>query len=157
MKLILLVLFSLSLSGQLAWADPADDLQNEKKLSQEYLSKMSQEVGAQVIDEGVVIRPIFTADSQNYAQLKDLVLVSYHLASREGALIEESVSSDMVLSFPLGKLIKCWQLAVPKIAFGSFYKVTCPSDTAYGDKGSGPIKPGAALTFRIFVFGIAKK
>jgi FKBP-type peptidyl-prolyl cis-trans isomerase FkpA len=33
---------------------------------------------------------------------------------------------------------------------GGKYKLTCPSDVAYGDRGHPPaIKPGAALTFEI--------
>ena len=82
--------------------------------------------------------------------------VSYHLVDREGKVIDESVTADELAVFPLNKLIKCWQIAIPKISIGSFYKVTCPSDVAYGDKGTsdGAIKGGAALTFRLTVYGI---
>lgn len=131
------------------------DLEKEKKLSSEYLAKMATEPGAEVIDMGIVIRPIFISPSAKYPKLENTVTVSYHLADREGNLIEESLTGDEAISFPLGRLIKCWQYAIPKMSVGSFYKITCPSDSAYGDKGTndGSIKGGAALTFRVTLFG----
>lgn len=134
----------------------ADDLSTEKKLSSEYLSKMSAEPDAQIIEQGIVIRPIFKSDSSKFAQATDTVRVSYHLVDREGKVLDESITADEIIEFPLNKLIKCWQIAIPKIAFGSFYKVSCSSDSAYGDKGTsdGLIKGGAALTFRLTVYGV---
>ena len=153
LSLVLLAAFSAS-----AEAPPQDELAKEKQASSDYLGKMAQESGAKVIDQGIVIRPIFESGSGGYAQPTDKVKVAYHLVDREGKVLDESITSDEAVVFPLNKLIKCWQTAIPKISFGSFYKVSCPSDVAYGDKGAGGglIKPGAALTFRIHVFGIEK-
>lgn len=138
-------------------ADAQDDLAAEKKLSAEYLTKMAIEPEAQVIEQGIVIRPIFETSSGLFAVAEDTVKVMYHLVDREGKVIDESITADELAIFPLSKLIKCWQIAIPKISFGSFYKVSCPSDVAYGDKGAADvIKPGAALTFRITVFGVQK-
>lgn len=133
-----------------------EDLNEEKKLSAEYLQKMSEEAGASVIEQGIVMRPIFESGSEKFPLLTDTVKVSYHLVDREGKVIDESITADELAVFPLNKLIKCWQIAIPKISIGSFYKVTCPSDVAYGDKGTsdGAIKGGAALTFRLTVYGI---
>jgi FKBP-type peptidyl-prolyl cis-trans isomerase len=148
------------LSLALAFSLPAgaDDLAKEKQASADYLARMAQEPMAKAIDQGIVIRPIFESGSGNYAQVTDTVKVAYHLVDRDGKVLDESITADQAVEFPLNKLIKCWQIAVPKIAFGSFYKVSCPSAVAYGDKGAGGglIKPGAALTFRIQVFGVVK-
>lgn len=132
-----------------------DPLAEEKQRSAEYLTKMATETGASVIDDGVVIRPIFEAPNGVFPKISDTVQVAYHLTDREGKLIEESLTSDELAAFPLAKLIKCWQIAIPKMSVGSLYKISCPSDTAYGDKGAGnDIKPGAALTFRVTLFGM---
>lgn len=139
-----------------AQATPADDLAQEKKLSEIYIHQMAMEPNTQVIESGIVLRPIFESGSNQFAKVTDTVKVAYHLVDREGKVVDESITSDELAVFPLNKLIKCWQMAIPKISIGSFYKVTCPSDVAYGDKGAGngAIKPGAALTFRLTVFGI---
>ena len=143
-----------ALSAQ-AFADGEDALALEKKLSAEYLAKMAAEPGAQVIEQGVVLRPISESGSQTYPQVSDSVRVSYFLTDREGKTIEESITSDELVEFPLARLIKCWQVAFPKISVNSFYKISCPSDTAYGDHGAGDtIKPGAALTFRVTLYGV---
>lgn len=151
-----LVCFLVIFSSFVARGDAADDLVQEKKLSGEYLQQMAAESDARVIDQGIVLRPIFESGSSQFAAVTDTVKVSYHLVDREGHVIDQSITDDELAVFPLGKLIKCWQIAVPQISIGSFYKVTCPSDVAYGDKGVEGIKPGAALTFRITVYGIQK-
>lgn len=133
-----------------------EDLAQEKKLSAEYLAKMATEANAKTIENNIVIRPIFESGSNQFAKPTDTVKVMYHLVDREGKVIDESVTADELAVFPLNKLIKCWQIAIPQISIGSLYKISCPSDVAYGDKGTsdGAIKPGAALTFRLTVFGI---
>lgn len=152
--LTILLMGSVSLNAT-AFADESDDLALERQLSAEYLARMATEANAQVVEEGVVIRPIFTAASTVFPQATDMIRVSYHLMDREGHLIEESISADEIVEFPLNRLIRCWQIALPKMSVGSFYKVSCPADTAYGDTGAGDglIKPGAALTFRLTLFG----
>lgn len=147
--------FSLFVNS-VAVATPADDLAQEKQLSSIYLEKMSAESNAKTIARGIIIRPIFESGSGQFAKATDTVKVSYHLVDREGNVVDESITSDELAVFPLNKLIQCWQIAIPQISIGSFYKITCPSDVAYGDKGAGDglIKPGAALTFRLTVFGI---
>lgn len=138
-------------------ADPASDLAQEKQLSADYLAKMAAEPNAKVIDRGIILRHIFESGSTQFAQVTDTVQVMYHLVDREGKVIDESITADELAVFPLNKLIECWKIAIPKISVGSFYKVSCPSDVAYGDKGAQDvIKPGAALTFRMTVFGIQK-
>ena len=152
--LLFTVLFTVALS---AFADAPTELEVEKKLSAEYLAKMAQEPDATVIDQGIVMRPLFISPSTEFPQPTDVVRVVYHLVDRKGVVIDESLTADEVIEFPLNKLIKCWQIAVPKISYGSYYKVSCPSEVAYGDKGvDNVIKPGAALTFRLMIFGSHK-
>lgn len=150
-----LIIFCTGLSG-VTWADDATDLETEKKLSAEYLAKMAAEKDATVIEQGVVVRPLLVGTSTIYPTVNDQVKVVYHLVDRTGQVIDESITSDEVVQFPLSKLILCWRLAVPKMSVGSYYKISCPSDTAYGDNGAGDgvIKGGAALTFRIALFGV---
>ena len=156
MKLVQIILLMFSFS--IALATPEEDLAQEKKVSAEYLEKMAAETNAHVIESGIVLRPIFKSGSAIFAVVTDTVKVAYHLVDREGKVLDESVTSDELAVFPLNKLIKCWQMAIPQISVGSFYKISCPSSVAYGDKGAGDglIKPGAALTFRLTVYGIAK-
>jgi len=155
----LFLIFVSNILCVLAFANTGEsDLEKEKRLSKVYLEQMSQEKNAQVLDQGVVLRPIFTSSSAVFPKISDTISVTYHLTDREGKLIEESISGDEVPAFPLEKLISCWKIAVPAMPIGSLLKVTCPSNAAYGDKGAGnDIKGGAAITFRLIVLGIENK
>ena len=62
-------------------------------------------------------------------------------------------SGDPV-SFPLGRLIRAWQLAIPQAGVGDTLELAIPASLAYGPKGSGPIPGGATLLFKIELLGI---
>ncbi len=144
---------AMTLASQMIWAAPS--LDEEKTLSSAYVEQMKAEAGAQVLDKNVVFRSLYESASGEMPTVDQTVKVIYALSDREGHMIETSITEDEVISFPLNKLISCWQIAIPHMTYGSFAKVTCPSDTAYGDKGVTDdqgqviIAPGAALTFRI--------
>ena len=50
---------------------------------------------------------------------------------------------------PLGRLIKGWQLAIPKMGVGDTIEVAIPAELAYGVEGKGPIPGGATLLFKV--------
>ena len=57
-------------------------------------------------------------------------------------------------TFPLGRLIRAWQLAVPQMGVGDTIEIAVPSDLGYGPQGGGPIPGGATLLFKIELLGI---
>lgn len=144
------------LVGSVSFAElPLDD---ETKLSEEYVNKMSQEENTVVIEEGVVLREIYKSDSLATPGFEDKVKVIYHGIDRQGVVFDSSLNRDEATTFPIDRLIPCWQIAMPKVSVGSVYKITCPAATAYGDKGAGTaVKPGAALTFRVVLLEIISK
>jgi FKBP-type peptidyl-prolyl cis-trans isomerase FkpA len=64
------------------------------------------------------------------------------------------VERNEPISFPLSGVISCWTEGVQKIKVGGKATLVCPSDTAYGDAGSGPIPGGAALKFEVELLAI---
>lgn len=150
-ELAFALLLMIGMGTVIARADDGTPLEQEKKLAQAYLEKMKAEPGAEVIDGGVILKSVFRAESGRFATLQDDVVVLYQGFDREGVDFDNAFTRDQTETFPLAKLIRCWQIAIPRMPLGSHYKVTCPSDTAYGDKGTsdGAIKPGAAISFRI--------
>ena len=85
---------------------------------------------------------------------EDTVRVHYHGTFRDGRVFDSSVDRGEPISFPLNGVISCWTEGVQKMKVGGKAKLVCPSDTAYGDAGQGPIPGGAALTFEVELLGI---
>lgn len=132
--------------------DCESELEKEKKLSAQYLAKMQNEQNATVLKEGVILKPIFTSSSLSFPKPKETLSFAYNLFDREEKLLEESFSKDLLHKAKMSKFLRCWQIALPKIPVGSMAKISCPSDTAWGDVGvPGHLKPGAAVTFRVFL------
>jgi FKBP-type peptidyl-prolyl cis-trans isomerase len=121
----------------------------EKAASAEYLAKMAAEPGATKAASGYVVKTI-TEGTGASPKPEDTVKVHYHGTLRDGTVFDSSVDRGEPAEFPLGHVIPCWTEALHQMKVGGKYKLTCPADIAYGDRGSPPaIKPGAALTFEV--------
>lgn len=137
--------------------------QKEKEDAKTYLEKMQKEEGAEVLKSGIV----FVAMKEGEGDMPketDTVKVNYHGTLRDGKVFDSSTEKvagsprePEPATFPLNRVIPCWTEAVQKIKVGGKAKITCPSETAYGDRGAPPkIKPGAPLTFEVELLEIVK-
>jgi FKBP-type peptidyl-prolyl cis-trans isomerase FkpA/FKBP-type peptidyl-prolyl cis-trans isomerase FklB len=72
-------------------------------------------------------------------------------------VFDSSIKRGAPASFPLSGVIRCWTEGVQQIKVGGKSRLICPSDLAYGDRGSPPlIKPGATLVFEVELLEIVK-
>jgi FKBP-type peptidyl-prolyl cis-trans isomerase FkpA/FKBP-type peptidyl-prolyl cis-trans isomerase FklB len=123
--------------------------EHEKAESAAYLEKMAAEPGATKGPSGYIVKTITEGTGASPA-VTDVVKVHYHGTLRDGTVFDSSVERGEPAEFPLNGVIPCWTQALQTMKVGGKYKLTCPSDIAYGDRGSPPvIKPGAALTFEV--------
>ena len=123
--------------------------EREKTESAAYLDKMAAEPGATKAPSGYIIRTI-TEGTGASPTAADTVKVHYHGTLRDGTVFDSSVDRGEPAEFPLAHVIPCWTQSLQQMKVGGKYKLTCPADIAYGDRGSPPtIKPGAALTFEV--------
>ena len=84
----------------------------------------------------------------------DIVKVHYHGTFADGKVFDSSVDRGQPAEFPLNGVVKCWTEGVQKMKVGGKAILLCPSDTAYGDNGVGPIPGGATLKFEIELLDI---
>jgi len=123
--------------------------EKEKAESAAYLEKAAAEPGATKAPTGYVVRTLTEGTGASPGP-NDEVKVHYHGTLRDGTVFDSSVDRGEPASFPLGRVIPCWTQSLQSMKVGGKYKLTCPSDIAYGDRGSLPnIKPGATLTFEV--------
>jgi FKBP-type peptidyl-prolyl cis-trans isomerase len=128
--------------------------EQEKAESAKYLEQMAAEPGATKAPTGYIVRTL-TEGTGASPTPADNVKVNYHGTLRDGTVFDSSVERNEPAEFPLGHVIPCWTQALQQMKVGGKYKLTCPADIAYGERGSPPaIKPGAALTFEVELLSV---
>ena len=129
----------------------------EKKNGTAYLVKAAAEKGANKTESGIVITTI-KAGTGASPKATDTVKVHYHGTLIDGTVFDSSVKRGEPATFPLGQVIKCWTEGVQLIKVGGKSRLVCPSNLAYGDRGSPPmIKPGSTLIFEVELLEIVSK
>jgi FKBP-type peptidyl-prolyl cis-trans isomerase FkpA len=128
----------------------------EKKTGQAYLDKAAAEKGATKTASGVIVTTL-KAGTGPAPKATDTVKVHYHGTLIDGTVFDSSVQRGQPATFPLNQVIKCWTEGVQLMKVGGKSRLVCPSDMAYGERGSPPkIKPGATLVFEVELLEIAK-
>jgi FKBP-type peptidyl-prolyl cis-trans isomerase FkpA len=125
----------------------------EKQASDAWVAEQAGQPGAERSASGVVVIPMTEGTGAN-PTADSTVRVHYHGTLRDGTVFDSSVQRNEPISFPLSGVIACWTEGVQKIKVGGKSKLLCPSDTAYGDQGSGSIPGGAALAFEVELLAI---
>jgi FKBP-type peptidyl-prolyl cis-trans isomerase FkpA len=122
-----------------------------------FLAAAAAEPGATKLESGVIYRELSPGKGATPAAT-DRVKVHYHGTLRDGSVFDSSVDRGQPAEFALNGVIPCWTEGVQRMKVGGKSKLTCPADTAYGDRGAGPkIKPGAALAFEVELIDITTK
>ena len=101
----------------------------------------------EVLKEGTGAQPAVT----------DTIKAHYKGALLDGKEFDSSFKRNQPFSAPLRSLIKGWQIAIPLMKEGSYWRLWIPSDLAYGDRGAGSDIPGGAtLMFEVELLQIIK-
>ncbi len=82
------------------------------------------------------------------------VKVHYHGTLRDGTVFDSSRDRGEPATFPVNGVIQCWTEALQMMKVGGQAAIVCPAEIAYGDRGMGVIKPGAALRFEVELISI---
>ena len=122
---------------------------------QSALAELSAEDGWQVLPGGLVWRRIAGDGSGAHPTVADTVTVHYAGTFLDGTGFDSSYDRGEPATFPLGRLIKAWQLAIPQMGVGDTIELYAPADLAYGPQGRGPIPGNATLVFKVELLGIA--
>lgn len=116
---------------------------------QSYLAGLAAKDGWRYEPGGLRWRYLTYAGSDRHPTVADVVTVHYAGTFIDGETFNSSYDRGEPATFPLGRLIKGWQVAIPKMGVGDTIEVAIPAELAYGVTGKGPIPGGATLLFKV--------
>ncbi len=129
----------------------------EKVAGKAFVDKAAAEAGATRTASGIVMTTL-KAGTGKSPIATDQVKVHYEGKLVDGTVFDSSIQRGEPATFPLNGVIKCWTESVQLMKVGGKSRVICPSDLAYGDRGSPPRIPGGAvLVFEIELLDIVKE
>lgn len=82
------------------------------------------------------------------------VQVHYHGTLEDGTVFDSTRERGRPASFSLGRVVPCWRDGIPLMKVGGKATLTCPPETAYGDRQTGKIPPNSTLTFEVELLGV---
>ena len=127
--------------------------QARKTADAAFVAKAAAEPGAIKLESGAVVQTL-TPGKGDSPKPTSTVKVHYEGKLTDGSVFDSSIQRGQPVEFPLNGVIPCWTQGVAKMKLGEKARLTCPSDTAYGDQGQGPIPPGATLIFEVELLSI---
>jgi FKBP-type peptidyl-prolyl cis-trans isomerase FkpA len=131
---------------------------DEKQKSAAFRDGAAAEPGAVKTASGLVFRTLAAGKGASPAAT-DVVQVNYRGTLPDGTEFDASARHGGPATFRLNGVIPCWTEGVQRMKVGERARLVCPSEIAYGDRGSqdGSIPPGATLVFEVELLGIQGK
>ncbi|MGH8736770.1 MAG: FKBP-type peptidyl-prolyl cis-trans isomerase [Burkholderiales bacterium] len=118
------------------------------------LARAAAEKGATKGAGGIIYRSLREGSGAS-PKADDTVSVNYRGTLPDGEEFDSSYKRGKPTDLPLGGVIKCWSAGLQMMKVGGKAKLTCPPQTAYGERSvGGVIPPNATLTFEIELLAI---
>ena len=119
-----------------------------------YLAENAAKEGVITTESGLQYE-VLTDGSGEKPTAADQVTVHYHGMLTDGTVFDSSVDRGEPAKFGVTQVIPGWIEALQLMSVGDKWKLTIPSNLAYGDKGAGGmIGPNATLVFEVELLGI---
>jgi FKBP-type peptidyl-prolyl cis-trans isomerase FkpA len=119
-----------------------------------YLLGLTREDGWHFVQGGVRWRWLTYRAADKKPSVADIITVHYEGRLIDGTVFDSSYARGEPATFPLGRLVPGWQLAIPQMGVGEAIEIAIPADLAYGPVGRGPIPGNATLVFKVELIAI---
>lgn len=131
-------------------------LEETRVANQEYLAENAQAEGVTTTDSGLQYEVLQAGDEGNpQPSADDVVSVHYEGRLLDGTVFDSSISRGEPVDLPVSGVIPGWVEALQLMRVGDKWRMTIPSELAYGERSPSPvIPPNAILVFEMELLGI---
>ncbi len=124
------------------------------ELGNTFLENNKMQEGVETTSSGLQYLRLEKGEGDQHPAAKDKVTVHYHGTLLDGTIFDSSVQRGQPIDFGLNQVIPGWTEGVQLMVIGDKMRFFIPSHLAYGNQGSGAIKPGSTLIFEVKLLGI---
>lgn len=130
--------------------------QANQQAAVDYLAENAQRDGVIITDSGLQYEVLESGDADGaQPSAADVVSVHYEGKLVDGTVFDSSISRGEPIDLPVGQVIPGWVEALQLMRVGDKWKVTIPSELAYGEASPSPlIPPNSVLVFEMQLLGI---
>jgi len=122
----------------------------------EYISKYLENNNGAILTETGLVYHCISQGNGVQPNVENTVEVHYHGTLIDGTVVDTSVTRRKTILFPLGNVIKGWQVGLTMMKVGGKSIFIIPSELAYGDVGNADvIPPGSTLKFVVELFHVS--
>jgi len=119
------------------------------KAGEAFLAENAKKEGVTVLESGLQYE-IITEGTGEKPTATNQVKCHYHGTLIDGTVFDSSVERGEPATFPVNGVIAGWVEALQLMPIGSKWKLTIPSNLAYGEQGAGQqIGPHTTLVFEV--------
>lgn len=132
----------------------AEQSKKMAELGLRYLEENAKREGVLVTESGLQYE-ILEAGEGDKPSSTNTVRVHYHGTHINGEVFDSSVDRGEPAEFGVTQVIAGWTEILQMMPVGAKYRVTIPSELAYGEAGSPPvIPPSSVLVFEVHLIDI---
>ncbi len=133
----------------------AEQAAEQQKAGKKYLETNAKKEGVVTLPSGLQYE-ILVDGNGSKPTASDSVVCHYHGTLIDGTVFDSSVRRGQPATFGVSQVIKGWIEALQLMSVGSKWRLTIPSELAYGAQGAGQhIAPHSTLIFEVELIDIA--
>lgn len=135
-------------------ANAADEA--NQQAGTDFLAENAEREGVITTDSGLQYEVIESGDAEGaQPAATDMVTVHYEGKLVDGTVFDSSLARGEPIDFPVGQVIPGWVEALQLMRVGDKWKLTIPSELAYGEASPSPlIPPNSVLVFEVELLDI---
>jgi FKBP-type peptidyl-prolyl cis-trans isomerase len=119
-----------------------------------WLTQNATQAGVKTLPSGLQYKVVKSGDPASGSPKEgDVIKVHYEGALTNGAVFDSTFQRNRPMLMQLADLVPAWMEALPLMHTGDEWILYAPPQLGYGDRGAGPIPPGAVLVFRLQLLG----